>query len=97
MLEERGTTVVFLGRLAVFPSTLLAAAAGASGMPTARFLVADGLGGLASVVEVVGAGYVLGHAYHDGKRWITVAGLVVLLGLLVAMGRWLKGQSGKGT
>jgi membrane protein DedA with SNARE-associated domain len=97
VLQERGAAVVFLGRLAVFPSTLLAAAAGASGMDTRRFLVADGLGGLASIAEVVGAGYLLGHAYQDGKRWVTVVGVVVLLGLLIAMGRWLKGQSGKGT
>jgi membrane protein DedA with SNARE-associated domain len=97
VLQERGTTVVFLGRLAVFPSTLLAAAAGASGMDTKEFLVADGLGGLLSIAEVAGAGYLLGRAYHDGKAWITVVGVVVLVAMLVLLGRWLKGQSGKGT
>lgn len=100
VLQERGRVVVFFGRLAVFPSSVLAAAAGASGMKPREFLVADGLGGLLSIAEVVGAGYLLGRAYHDGSRWITVLGVVVLAGLLVALGRWLRrsGQSsGSGT
>jgi membrane protein DedA with SNARE-associated domain len=98
MLQDKGAPVIFFGRLAVFPSTLLAAAAGASKMDPKRFLLADGLGGLLAIVEVVGAGYLLGHSYERGAKWITVVGVVVLLAMLVAMGRWLRGQSsGKGT
>jgi membrane protein DedA with SNARE-associated domain len=97
VLQDRGAPVIFFGRLAVFPSTLLAAAAGASKMDVRRFLLADGLGGLVAIVEVVGAGYLLGESYEKGSRWITAVGVVVLLAVLFAMGRWLKAQSGKGT
>jgi membrane protein DedA with SNARE-associated domain len=97
LLEERGAPVVFLGRLAVFPSSVVAAAAGTAGMETRTFLVADGLGGLASIVEVVGVGYLLGHEYESGRHWLTIAGVVMLVVLLVIVGRWLRAQSGRGT
>lgn len=98
ILQDKGAPVIFFGRLAVFPSTLLAAAAGASKMEPKRFLLADGLGGAVAIVEVVAAGYLLGESYERGSRWLTVVGVVVLLGLLLVVGRWLKRQSsGKGT
>ena len=97
LLDEKGMTVVFLGRLAVFPSSIVAAAAGTSGMATHRFLIADGLGALVSMAEVVGVGYLLGEQYHSGRKWITAAGAAVLLVLLVIVGRWLRRQSGRGT
>ena len=97
LLDERGATVIFLGRLAVFPSSLLAAAAGTAEMDTRTFLVADGLGGLASIVEVVGVGYLLGREYESGRHWLTVAGVVVLIVVLVIVGRWLRSQSGRRT
>lgn len=98
ILQEKGTPVIFFGRLAVFPSTLLAAAAGASRMEPKRFLLADGLGGLVAIVEVVAAGYLLGESYERGSRWLTVVGVAVLLAMLLVVGRWLKAQpSGKGT
>lgn len=90
VLRKRGEKLVFVGRLAVFPSSLVAAAAGSSRMKTRPFLLADGLGGLASVVEVVGAGYLLGQAYESAGRWITVAGVVALGVLLYLGGRYLK-------
>lgn len=93
VLEEKGTKVVFFGRLAVFPSSLLAAAAGASGQDARSFLLADGLGALAAITEVVVAGYVLGEAYERAGLWLAVVGSVVALGLLVALGRWLRADS----
>ena len=89
-LDRKGRRVVVLGRLAAFPSTLLAAAAGASGMEARRFLLADAVGGALSIVEVVVGGYALGAAYKRAGPWLTVVGVVVLLGLLVGIGRWLK-------
>lgn len=97
LVDERGAPVVFLGRLAIFPSSVVAAAAGTAGMRTRRFLVADGLGSVASIVEVVGVGYLLGREYQAGRHWLTIAGAVVLLGALVVVGRWLRAQSGRRT
>ena len=89
-LEEAGGKLVFLGRLAAFPSTLVAAAAGSSDMPTRKFLRADGLGALAAMAEVIGAGFVLGEAYKSAGPWITVVGVAMLAGGVVLLGRSLK-------
>jgi membrane protein DedA with SNARE-associated domain len=96
LLEHKGTKIVFLGRLAVFPSSLMAAAAGASDMDQRSFLLSDGLGGLAAITEVVVAGFVLGEAYERAGVWLTVVGSVVAIGLLVWFGRWLKQDSESG-
>lgn len=95
VLERKGRWVIVAGRLAAFPSTVLAAAAGASGMKPATFLPADGLGAVLSVAEVVIAGYALGAAYKEAGPWLTAAGVAMLLGLLVIVGRWLKREGRK--
>lgn len=90
LLSKKGAKVVFIGRLAAFPSTVVAAAAGASKMHTRQFLVADGLGGLVSIVEVVGAGMLLGSAYKEAGPWLTGAGVLALAAMLWLVGRYLK-------
>lgn len=95
VLERKGAWVIVAGRVAAFPSTVLAAAAGASGMEPGKFLAADAAGATLSVAEVVVAGYVLGSAYKRAGPWVTVVGVAVLLGLLVAVGRWLRRENGK--
>lgn len=98
VLDKRGRSVIVLGRLAAFPSTLLAASAGVSGMSTWDFLLADAAGGALSIAEVMIAGYVLGAAYKEAGPWLTAVGVVLLLALLFAFGRWLrKEESGRGT
>lgn len=89
VLERRGLPVVLFGRLAAFPSTLIAAAAGASRLDAKRFFIGDGVGGLASVAEVLVAGFLFGEAYKKAGTGLTVIGVVVFFGLLVAVGRWL--------
>jgi membrane protein DedA with SNARE-associated domain len=90
VLDRKGARLVLLARLAVFPSALVAAAAGGSKMPTRTFLLADGIGGLLSIVEVVGAGMLLGEAYEEAGPWLTVGGVAALLGLLWLFGRYLR-------
>jgi undecaprenyl-diphosphatase len=105
VLERRGWSVVVLGRMAAFPSALLAAAAGVSGMETRQFLLADAAGAVLSTAEVVIAGYALGAAYKTAGPWVTAAGVVALAAVLVLVGRWLRreessgssGSSGRGT
>lgn len=93
VLDKKGVVVVLLGRLAAFPSTLIAAAAGASRMKPSRFFPADGLGGVLSVAEVLIAGYAFGAAYKSAGKGITVIGIAVFIGLLLAFGRWLSRET----
>ena len=90
LLRRKGAKLVVIGRLAVFPSSLVGAAAGSSGMKTKQFLPADGVGGLLSIAEAIGAGYLLGEAYKDGKKWITVAGVLALGLMAFIVGRYLQ-------
>jgi membrane protein DedA with SNARE-associated domain len=59
-------------------------------MRSREFLMADGVGGLLSVVEVVGAGMLLGSAYKEAGPWLTVVGVLALGGMLWVAGRYLK-------
>jgi len=90
VLDRKGPKVIGLGRLAAFPSALMGAAAGSSGMEPKPFLLTDAVAGVASIGEVVLAGYVLGEAYKKAGPWLTGAGLVALLAMLVFVGRWLR-------
>jgi membrane protein DedA with SNARE-associated domain len=97
VLEERGPRVVFLGRLAAFPSALMAAAAGASNVAWREFVVADTAGALLSMSLLLGAGYALGEAYDDAGPWVTVVGAAVLAALLLWLGRSLTRSGSGGT
>ena len=65
------------------------ALAGATGVRTATFVLADGLSALISVPVVVGAGYVFAHHLGQARRDIRLLELgilaVVLLGAFVAL------------
>jgi membrane protein DedA with SNARE-associated domain len=97
VLEERGSRVVFLGRLAAFPSALMAAAAGASDVRWREFVLADTAGALLSMSALLGAGYALGEAYESAGPWVTVVGGVVLAALLFTLGRSLMRSGSGGT
>jgi|SRR5581483_2108098 len=90
LLRKKGVRIVLLGRLAVFPSAVVAAAAGSGKMSPRSFLTWDGIGGLASIAEVVGAGFALGFAYKRAGPWITVAGVAVLIAVAVIVARFLR-------
>jgi membrane protein DedA with SNARE-associated domain len=89
VLDQKGPRLIFLGRLATFPSSLVATAGGASALEPRRFFLADGLGAIASLAEVIGAGYLLGEAYKAAGPWLTGVGVVALLGMLFVLGRSL--------
>lgn len=89
VLDDRGMRVVFLGRLAAFPSSLTAAAAGSAGVSWKKFLVADTAGALVSLAALLAIGYGLGETYEEAGVWVTVAGVVVLAVLAVMVGKAL--------
>lgn len=101
LIRRKGMKLVLLGRLAVFPSSVVAAAAGSGDVPSRRFLSVDLVGGLLSIIEVIGAGYLLGFAYKQAGPWISAAGFVALAaaGFIVARGlrRETKRQKAKGS
>lgn len=94
LVKKKGPRVIFLGRLAAFPSSVIGSAAGSMDMPSKRFLPADGLGALAAIFEVVGLGYGLGGLYdkEDPVTSLVVAGAAALatFGLLFLAGRYLR-------
>jgi membrane protein DedA with SNARE-associated domain len=89
-LEKKGPKLILLGRLAVLSSGAIAAAAGAAKMEPRRFLPWDLAGGLASIAYTVAAGWFLGAAYEKAGPWITVAGVVALIGFAWILGRSLQ-------
>lgn len=95
-LRRDATRLVFIGRLALFPSTLVGAAAGSSGMPVRRFLGVDALGAIASVAEVLAAGYLLGATYREAGPWLTAIGFAALVGALLVLGKALRGTTTAG-
>ena len=95
VLDERGPRVVFLGRLAAFPSTLMAAAAGSSGLEWRRFLLADAAGALVSLAVLLSLGLALQETYESAGTWVTAGGVVVLATMVVLLGRSLTTSSSK--
>lgn len=95
ILDRKGWKVIVLGRLAAFPSALLAAAAGASDLTRRAFLPADGIGAALSIAEVIIAGYVLGSAYEEAGPWVTAVGVIALVAMLVLVGRWLRREEAR--
>ena len=89
VLRRKGSRLVLLGRLAAFPSALVGAAAGSSRMKWREFARADSAGAVLSLVEVVGAGFVLGEAYEEAGPWLTASGVVALAAVAVLLGRYL--------
>ena len=90
-VSDRGWPLVFIGRLAIMPSTLVAAAAGTADVPIVRFLVADAAGALVSMGMMLAAGYFLGEARDAAGPWFTALGAAALLGLMFLLGKRVSG------
>jgi membrane protein DedA with SNARE-associated domain len=95
VIARRGPAIAVLGRMAALPPTIMAAAAGASDVDGRRYLAADLVGAFASFALMVGAGLLLGDAYEEYGWSVTVAGVVVLLGLIVLITRWFQNEAAK--
>jgi len=88
-LQHQGEKVVFLGRLAAMPSSLIAAAAGASKFNVRRYLLVDLAGALVSLVLMLGLGWFLDEAYEDAGPWLTGLGVAAIVAVAVVIGRTL--------
>lgn len=97
VLKKKGPRLVHLGRMAAFPSTVVAAAAGATDMKSRKFLPADGLGAIASIAEVIIAAFAihkLGSGFEAEAKWaIKIGGFVIFLVAASLFGRYLKRES----
>jgi membrane protein DedA with SNARE-associated domain len=94
-LERKGDKVVFLARLAAMPSTIIAAAAGASGFEVKRFLVIDTAGAILSLALMLGLGWALEDAYESAGPWLTAVGVAAIAGVVVVIGRALTREEAK--
>ncbi len=90
-IKDRGWPLVFIGRLAIMPSTLVAAAAGTADIPVRTFLLADAAGAFVSLGMMLAAGYFLGEARDAAGPWFTVLGALALLGLMFVLGKRVSG------
>lgn len=95
VLEHKGQKVVFLGRLAAMPSSLIAAAAGASGFEWRRFVIADTAGALLSLALMLGLGWMLEDAYEAAGPWLTGLGVAALAVVAIVVGRALTREGAK--
>jgi membrane protein DedA with SNARE-associated domain len=93
-LEDHGDKVIFLARLAVLPSAVVAAAAGASDMQVRRFLWIDAAGAAVSLALMLGLGWVLRDAYKSAGPWLTAVGIAALVAAAVIIGRSLTRHRG---
>ena len=97
VLKKKGVRLVFLGRLAAFPSTVMASAAGSAELKAKKFLPADGLGAAVSILEVGAAAvgiHLLGVQFKDDLRIvIKIIGFAVFVGAAALFGWYLKRQS----
>jgi membrane protein DedA with SNARE-associated domain len=90
LLAERGVPLVALSRLAAFPHTVLAAAAGASELTGRRYVAADLTGALLNLGLMLGAGYILGEAYERAGPWVAALGALALVVLVSVAGKRLR-------
>jgi membrane protein DedA with SNARE-associated domain len=93
VIARRGPLIAVMGRMAALPPTIMAAAAGASDVNARRYLAADVVGALASFALMVGAGLALGDAYDEYGIWVTVAGVIILIGLIALITRWVRREA----
>ena len=91
-IDDNGATVVFLGRIAAMPSSLIAAAAGVARYDLRRFALIDAAGGTIAFAAMVGLGYALDQAYESAGPWLTGLGLAALVAGAVIVGRTLTGR-----
>jgi undecaprenyl-diphosphatase len=90
-INDRGWPLVLVGRVAIMPSTLVAAAAGAAEVEFRTFALADTAGSAISLGMTIGAGFLLGEARESAGPWLTVLGAVAFLGLATVLGRSVTG------
>ena len=88
-IDREGDKVVFLGRIAAMPSSLIGAAAGVSKVDWRRYLVVDGAGAVVSLLMMLGLGWILEDAYETAGPWLTGLGLAAIASVAVVMGRAL--------
>jgi membrane protein DedA with SNARE-associated domain len=90
-INDRGWPLVLVGRIAIMPSTLVAAAAGAAEVELRTFALADAAGSAISLAMTIGAGFLLGEARESAGPWLTVVGAIAFLGLATVLGRSITG------
>lgn len=94
MLEERGSSAVFVGRFLIGVRATVFFAAGASGVSFRKFAIWNFIGMLLTVPPVVVLGFYFGTPLLDGASWFIYKGRFVGLMILAifAAAIWLRVQ-----
>ena len=94
MLEERGSSAVFLGRFLIGVRATVFFAAGASGVSFKKFALWNLIGMVLTVPPVVVLGFYFGTPLLDGASWLINKGRFVGLMILAifAAAIWLRVQ-----
>lgn len=95
VLARHGPIIGLLARVAAFPPTIVAAAAGASTVDGPRYLAADLVGAIIAFAMVVGLGAALGGAYERGGVWLTGIGIAVVTIGFVLVSRWARREAAR--
>ncbi len=90
VLVAHGPAIAVIGRVAALPPTILAAAAGTSAIETRRYLLADAAGAVIAFGTTFSAGLALGEAYQRAGLWLSAASLLLMLGLVAVLARWVR-------
>ena len=90
LLEERGPRVVFFGRLAAFPSTLMAAAAGASGVPVRSSCWPTRPAPWCRWARCSSPATCWARPTKRRAPWLSVVALIALAAAVLLLGRYLR-------
>ena len=86
--EKFGVFTVFFARFITGIRVVAGPAAGASGMPWPRFLVANAAGALCWTIAIAVIGRIGGHAFEGLKSWLGHGAWAVLAAVVVGVVAW---------
>lgn len=95
VLARHGPIIGLLARVAAFPPTIVAAAAGTSTVDGPRYLAADLVGAVIAFAMTVGLGVALGGAYERGGVWLTGIGIAMVTIGFVLVSRWARREAAR--
>jgi membrane protein DedA with SNARE-associated domain len=83
--SRHGTWAVLVARLIPGMRSIISVPAGMAHMPFARFMVLTTIGSAIWNTALVGAGYVLGHNWHQVEHWLAPLSPIIYLSMVLVV------------